>query len=137
MFLNLAPLRQDPVFAAFEQLLAEPRGGRAESAVRVNGYQSDAAYVLVLEVPGLSADQIEVKVEQGGLTVQGKGAPIAPEGQHPLHRELPTRLEFRRRFSFAEDADLDQASASLKDGLLHIHIPRRAPGARRIAVVAA
>jgi len=137
MFLNLAPLRRDPVFAAFDQLLADSSRRAATPSVRVNGYQTDEAFILVLETPGLSADQIEVKVENGGLSVVGKGQPPSQGAQRLIHRELPLSPDFSRRFSFGEDADLEQASAELKDGLLSIRIPRRQPGARRIAIVAA
>lgn len=137
MFLNLAPLRRDPVLAAFDQLLADTTRRAPSTAVRVNGYQTDEAYILVLETPGLSVDQIEVKVENGGLSVLGRGQAPSQGEQRLVHRELPHSPDFSRRFSFGDDADLEQASAELKDGLLSIRIPRRQPGARRIAIVAA
>lgn len=137
MFLNLAPLRRDPVFAAFDQLLADTTGRAPSAAVRVNGYQTDEAYILVLETPGLSADQIEVKVENGGLSIHGRGQAPSLGEQRLVHRELPVSPDFSRRFSFGDDANLEESSAELKDGLLTVRTPRRQPGSRRISIVAA
>lgn len=137
MFLNLVPLRRDPFFAAFDQLRGPVAPRAAEPAPRVNGYQTDESYILVLEAVGLTTDQLDVKVENGGLTVQGKGGVELPQTLRALHRELPERTEFSRRFSFGEDANLDDVHAELKDGLLTVRVPRRKPEPRRIAVVAA
>ncbi|MCK6506432.1 Hsp20/alpha crystallin family protein [Myxococcota bacterium] len=150
MLRTIAPLRNDPFFRAFDELLAETdgllRGPRASRpgplaqgtvhAARVNGYRAEDAYVLVLEVPGLTADKVEVKVEDGALLVSGEAEWAAPEGARLLHRERADRLRLARRFTFADDADLAGTSAELKDGLLTLRVPRTLPVVRRIEVKA-
>ena len=153
MLRTIAPLRRDPFFRAFDELLAETDGllrgarptrhgsapaaaGGTVHAARVNGYRANDAYVLVLEVPGLTADHVEVKVEDGALLVSGEAEWAAPEGARLLHRERADRLRLARRFTFADDADLASTTAELKDGLLTLRVPRTLPTVRRIQVKA-
>lgn len=151
MLRTIAPLRNDPFFRAFDELLAETdgllRGARPARtgptsaagtvhAARVNGYRAEDAYVLVLEVPGLTADKVEVKVEDGALLVSGEAEWAAPEGARLLHRERADRLRLARRFTFADDADLADTTAELKDGLLTLRVPRTLPVVRRIEIKA-
>ncbi|NOY27569.1 MAG: Hsp20/alpha crystallin family protein [Oligoflexia bacterium] len=140
MFLNLSPLVRDPLFRAFDDLLGDadtllraPRAAATELS-RVNGYRTDDAYVLVLEVPGLAKDQLDVKVEDDALHLTGTANIATPEGARTIHRELPDQLRLERRFTFASDADLAHSSAELKDGLLTLHVPRTTPTVRHITV---
>lgn len=140
MFRTLTPFGRDPLFRAFEDLFADadtrPRAARraTAAAARVNGYRTQDAYVLVLEVPGLSAEQVEIKVEDGALHVAGQASFSPPEGAQALHRERADSLSLARRFTFAEDADLAGTTAELEAGLLTLRVPRTAPTARRIPV---
>lgn len=155
MLRTITPLRRDPFFRAFDELLAETDGllrgarptrngsapagagaGGTVHAARVNGYRANDAYVLVLEVPGLTAENVEVKVEDGALLVSGEAEWAAPEGARLLHRERADRLRLARRFTFADDADLAGTTAELKDGLLTLRVPRTLPTVRRIQVKA-
>lgn len=142
MLRTLSPLRNDPFFRAFDHLLADadarwrhaPAAAAPAVAARVNGYRTDDAYVLVLEVPGMAPDQVEIKAEGGALLVNGHATTSPPEGARALHRERAETIHLSRRFTFADDADLDHTTAELKDGLLTLRVPRLTPTVRRIEV---
>lgn len=135
-------LAQDPFLRAFDDLLRDPLlrpaspGLRPTQGPRVNGYRTEEAWHLVFEVPGFKADELEVKVEDGGLVVSGSHDRQAPEGARLLRAERPRSLSFSRRFTFPEQAVLDQVQATLKDGLLTLTVPRAQPAVRRIEVKA-
>ena len=140
MLRTFNPLRRDPLFRAFDDLFAEADTllraptSTATATARVNGYRTEEAYVLVLEVPGLTAEALEIKIEDGALHLAGKATISPPEGARVVHRELADELTLSRRFTFADDADLANTSAELKDGLLTLRVPRTVPTVRRITV---
>lgn len=85
--------------------------------------------------PGLDPAGIEVYVERGVLTIAGeRQAETLPEN---ATRHIDERFagRFRRVISLPEDIDANQVSATYRDGVLHICIPRRAEAQpRRIAI---
>lgn len=141
MLRTLTPLRNDAFFRAFDDLLKDPflrppASATTAGAPRVNGYRTDEAWHLVFELPGFSADELEVKVEGGGLTVSGEHEEQAPEGARLLRRERHPGLRFSRRFTFPENARLDEVQATLDGGLLTLTVPCSTPTVRRIEVKA-
>ena len=124
----------DELFASHELFAAPQPGPRTVSTGRVNGYRTEDATHLVLEVPGVKAEDLSVQVLEGALQVDARRAELLPEGARLLRKELPEHFELHRRFTFAEDADLDAVEASLADGLLTLRIPRRNVAPRRIEI---
>ncbi len=107
---------------------------RPATTPRANAYRTDDAYHLVLEVPGLTADKLAIDARDGGLDIQATVDSALPEGARLLRRERPANLRLERRYTFADDADLDNTTATLKDGLLTITVPRVQPQTHRIEV---
>ena len=107
---------------------------RASAVPRANAYRTNDAYHLVLEVPGLSADKLSIEARDGGLDIQATVDSVLPEGARLLRRERPANLHLERRYTFADDADLDNTTATLKDGLLTITVPRVQPQTHHIEV---
>lgn len=121
------------LFDDFETMLGYAPSWTAASP-RANAYRTDDAYYLVLEVPGLSADKLNIEARDGGLDIQATVDSALPEGARLLRRERPANLRLERRYTFADDADLDNTTATLKDGLLTITVPRVQPQSHRIEV---
>ena len=95
-------------------------------------------FVLRSDLPGLKAEDIEVSVEDGTLTIKGER-----KFKHEDHGDNFRRFErvagsFERSFSLPENADPEKISASCKDGVLevviHKHESEIVPPRRRIAV---
>ena len=93
-----------------------------------------AALVLTAELPGLSDKDVELTIERGALTIRAERKPAAPAGYKPLRNE-------RAHVRFAETIELpntiaeEQATASLKDGVLVVTLPKaEAAKPRRISV---
>ncbi|NPV46570.1 MAG: Hsp20/alpha crystallin family protein [Armatimonadetes bacterium] len=94
---------------------------------------TDAAYLVLVDLPGVTRENIDVLVERGALTIRGKK--IAAAGNHLLRREREYG-PFARLVPLPDDADLADVRATLKAGELVVRIGRR-PGAqpRRVEVV--
>ena len=111
-------------------------------------HSDDKAYTIHMEVPGVDPDEVKVEVRDGMLTVEGEkkmescAAPAAEgekaEAKEPVcHVQERVYGSFCRQIGLAEDADVENISASHKNGVLTIVIPRKqpeAPAARSITV---
>lgn len=113
---------------------AVPGGERSRVFPPVNLYETEQGYVLTAELPGLSAQDVEISVEGDRLTLSGERRIGHPEGAGKHRIERPTG-RFRRVVQLPEDLEPEKAEAVCKHGVLLVRIPKapeRQP--RRIAV---
>lgn len=100
-------------------------------------YQTAADVVVVLEVPGLRNDDVDVQIEGRRLAVRGhrRDRRGADERRVYSAMEIPFG-SFERLIVLPADVDAEAASASYRDGLLQIMLPKRPrePG-RRVRVI--
>jgi len=110
-----------------------PLTGAAGWAPPVDVYETDSAFVLTAEVPGLRRASITIAIHEGRLVVEGRRDGRVPaDTYHQLERGHGA---FSRTFALPSTADTDQITADLSDGVLTITVPRRSSsGARRIDV---
>jgi HSP20 family protein len=87
-------------------------------------YETADAFVVLIELPGLSQDDIEVQVDGEELTIRGErqmGASARPESFHRMERSYGL---FSRSFRLTEDADPSRLTAQFRDGLLRLEVSR-------------
>ncbi len=90
------------------------------------------AYLLELDVPGMSEKDIEVVVEQSQLTLRGDRKPMEAKSYSRQERSFG---RFERAFQFADDVDATRIEASAKNGVLTVKLPKAEKAkARSIAV---
>lgn len=93
--------------------------------------EDGSGFTLMLDLPGVPADSVEVLAEDGVLTVKGTRAAAAlGEGERALFAELP-RGAFARRFRLPKSADLQAISAAYAHGVLTVRIAKIAPAQPR------
>jgi len=103
----------------------------------IDVYETPVSYVLTVEVPGLTRDQVELAVEDMRLTVRGRRLESQGRTAGPVHYHLVERGfgVFTRSFEFAQKVDVDGVNADLVEGVLTITLPKVVPPpARRIEV---
>ena len=91
----------------------------------VDVLETENAYQLTAELPGVNGSEVKVVVRDGVLSVSGeRHATPAGEG---VKTHLIERLSgaFQRRFGLPKDANGEAVSAEFKNGLLHITVPKR------------
>lgn len=95
-------------------------------------------FLLRADVPGVVAEDIEVSMEDGILTVSGERAADAHDETDGVRRIERRTGRFSRRFSLPESADAEGIAAKCANGILEVSIPKMPEvQPRRIAVQAA
>ena len=101
---------------------------------RVNLHDTGTSLQLTAEVPGLTAKDIQIQLENDVLTVSGERKVQAPQG-YTAHRRERSSTSFTRSFSLPVKVDPEKVIAALKDGVLSLDMPK-VPAAqpRQIAI---
>lgn len=88
---------------------------------------SEDAYDIAMELPGVSEADVDLTVENGVVTVRGeKRTETERKGDTWFFSERQYGA-FRRSFRLPEDADAEAVNATMKDGVLRISVPKKAP----------
>jgi len=95
--------------------------------------ETEAAYLLAIEAPGLAAEDLDVSLDGEALTVRGHKAEER-EDATATYRISERRFgRFERRFPIAGDVDRSAIQAQYRDGVLKITLPKRGEGDRQRA----
>jgi HSP20 family protein len=97
--------------------------------------ESEDAYQIDVEVPGLRPEDINVTVDQGMLTVQGERRSEEEKGDRSYHRVERRYGAFRRSITLPRDVDASKVEANYDNGVLRLRVPKTAGSqAKRIEV---
>lgn len=95
-------------------------------------------YVLTADVPGLSADQLDINVDDGVLTLKGERKTERKDEGEGYRRYERTFGSFRRSFVLPKGVDPAAVEAQVRDGQLTVRVPKPVQAIpRRVAVKAA
>jgi len=87
----------------------------------VDIYETDDALIVVVDLPGVEKDEVDVRVEDNILTIRGKASYTAQPNS--LHGEFS--LEgYYRQFQLSDEVDQNRISAESKDGVLTIRLAK-------------
>ncbi len=96
--------------------------------------ETDTAFLLVVELPGLAADEFQVSAVADGLVLTGERRNTTPAAQRYLRLERG-HGRFSRAFNFGQAVDASAIVATFERGLLMITVPKAAvPADRRITI---
>lgn len=84
--------------------------------------EDNDGYMLLVEMPGVSKEGLEISIENNELTITGRRSLPAIEGT-PLHRES-RRENFRRAFEIDPSIDADKISARMDQGVLTLRLAK-------------
>jgi len=104
---------------------------------RVNLYDTGASLLLSAEVPGLTAKDVQIQLQDDVLTLTGERKVQVPEG-YAAHRRERGSLSFTRSFNLPFKVDGEKIVATLRDGVLNVEmakVPEQQP--RQIAIKSA
>jgi HSP20 family molecular chaperone IbpA len=100
----------------------------------VDVFEDAAGITLLADMPGVTKDRLELKIEGDTLLVEGAVQPLQPDGLEAIYAELRVP-RYRRSFTLSRELDTAHIEAKLKDGVLTLRIPKQAHAQpRRIAV---
>ncbi len=88
--------------------------------------ETDDAYLIRGEVPGVKKEDVKVSVQDGMLTIQGERKMEKEEKNKKFHRVECSYGNFVRSFRMPDDADENKVKAEFKDGMLNVTLPKSA-----------
>ncbi len=122
----------DPFFASplalFEDMVnrffSEPVSSRPWYPA-VDIAENENEIVLTADVPGVKMDDIDIKVENGTLTISGKREFQKQEEKGGYHRIERSYGSFQRVFTLPDSVDTEKVEASYEDGVLKVVLPKK------------
>lgn len=100
-------------------------GQSTTTTPHTNMYDTGEQFILQAEVPGLSRDDLEIKIQGNYLELSGTRKTEIPEG-YKAHRVERRDSSFTRSFTILTDVDVDRVVAELSDGILTLTLPKAA-----------
>jgi HSP20 family protein len=106
----------------FEHAVADQTPSECEMRLAVDVKANEDAYDIMALVPGLSADDLDIEVLNDTVTIRGEFKSDDGDETKYLVSELPDG-RFSRVITLPTAANPDQVEASIKNGVLSLHIP--------------
>ena len=96
--------------------------------------ETEVAILIDADLPGVKADQLQISVDHGVLTIHGAVSEPGRTGFARVHREYEA-ADFHRALTLPDNVDTGAISASTRNGVVTITLPKiKAAQPRRIAV---
>jgi HSP20 family protein len=86
-------------------------------------FETDQALTLIVEMPGVNKDNVDVRVENDVLTIDGRVDFANYEGLQPLYTEYNIG-NYVRSFQLSSKIDQGSINAQLKDGVMTLVLPK-------------
>ena len=129
---------QDRINSLFEQALLtseyEDREGGLPGtwAPAVDVLETEDAYLIFAELPGVRRDEIQLQVRDRRLEISGRRQTLG-ENRNFLRMER-SYGPFRRTFDLGAPVDVDAISAAFEAGVLRVPIPKRRAGGVQVEI---
>jgi len=91
---------------------------------RVDVLEDAGGITLLADMPGVPKEQLDLKVDGETLLIEGTVSAPAPQQMEAVYVEVRVP-RFRRAFTLSRELDPARIEASLKDGVLKLHIPKQ------------
>lgn len=86
-------------------------------------FETDHALNVVLEMPGVAKDNVEIGIENDVLKISGRIDIAKYEGLQPVYTEYNIG-NYSRSFQLSNKVDQDGIKAELKDGVMTLVLPK-------------
>jgi HSP20 family molecular chaperone IbpA len=104
---------------------------------RADIYETENELVIVADMPGVDQSSLDLTLEKNVLNIKGYIEPLAPANYSLAYAEYEVG-DYERSFTLSDSIDKDNISANVKDGVLHVYLPKAGPAkSRKIAVQSA
>jgi HSP20 family molecular chaperone IbpA len=95
-------------------------------------YETRDNIVVLAEMPGVAPNGVDITLERRVLTIRGRSAANEHSGYQRVYNEYADG-DYERSFTLSENIDRDRIEATLKNGVLHLVLPKAETAkARRI-----
>ncbi|GAA3506907.1 Hsp20/alpha crystallin family protein [Streptomyces showdoensis] len=118
-------MRTDP-FRELDRLtqqLMGPGTWSKPSVMPLDAYREGDDYVVAFDIPGVTADAIEIDVERNMLTVKAERRPVAKADDVKVELSERPLGVFSRQIMLADTLDTERIAADYEAGVLTLRIP--------------
>jgi HSP20 family protein len=127
--INWTPFRElDSFFDRYARELSLPRAALSSSEMQwkpaATITENEKEYTIKADLPEVQRKDIDIKVENGVLTIKGERRVEKSSEDEIEHRREVFHGLFSRSFSLPEDVDAAAIVANSKDGVLTVHLPK-------------
>lgn len=134
---SVAPTGFDDFYNMLDDFFTDPwlTGRRTREAFKIDVQQTDNAYTIEAELPGVNKDEVSLEMNDGTLRISvNREESRDEETKNYIHRER--RYSSMSRAVYLADAEADGISAKLDGGILKVSVPRlkSAESTRRIEI---
>jgi HSP20 family protein len=114
------------LFDDWFQLAGWPTGDDTERLLTpaLDIAETEKAYVVHAELPGVAKDDVTITVEDGTLVLAAQKKREAETKEKGWHRVERAYGSYRRTLALPKGVDADRAEATFQDGVLTIEIPK-------------
>ncbi len=109
-----------------EAIVPEREQDTATFAPQVDVVEEEDSVNIVADMPGVSKEDVDIVLEEGVLTIEGR-AQVYGEEEMELRRQEYQVGDFYRRFSVGEGLDVSEdadITATMENGVLHLSLPK-------------
>ncbi len=114
----------------FEDVLVDRAATREGESVswspRVDIYETPREFVVNAEIPGVKQKDLDIKVEGDTLVIRGYRPHLHALSSGQYHMMECTYGVFKRSFPLPASVDAGEITATLRDGVLKIVLPKKA-----------
>jgi HSP20 family molecular chaperone IbpA len=122
-----------------QQLAAETQVAQARPRFtfvpRADIYETQDKVVDVADMPGVDETSVEITLEEDVLSIKGHVEVAQPENYNLAYAEYRIG-DYERSFNVSSHIDQDHIEATVKDGVLRLHLPKVQPITRNITIKA-
>jgi len=92
---------------------------------------TEKAYEITAELPGMDEKNVEVKLSNGVLTIKGEKNEEKEEKKKDYHLSERRYGSFQRSFTVPDGIEVDKIDATFKDGVLTVCLPKTAEAQKK------
>jgi HSP20 family molecular chaperone IbpA len=109
---------------------AERTRARRAYVPRVDIFETDDAIILLTDMPGVDEKSVDITLEKNLLTINGYVEVDAPDNYSLTYAEYESG-DYERSFNLSDEIDREKIEATVKNGVLRLHLPKAAPAKTR------
>jgi HSP20 family protein len=137
---NAVVAARDPFFRLFDTFFNQDLAGGEDLTTRswlppVDIQETDDAFRLTAELPGLTRDDINITLENNVLRLSGERKFEKDVKKESYHRIERSYGQFTRSFALPQQVNGEKVQASFENGVLAVTVPKaEASKPRKIAI---
>ena len=118
-----------------DELFNRPQFRVAPGGPEADFYETENEFVLEMDLPAFSHEDVDLTVEKGVLTIQGERTLEREDAAGTYHLRERSWGKFSRSFSIPHTIEAEKVDASFNKGVLTVRLPKAAEAlARKIKI---